>query len=39
MRPDLTAFSYDTFLNDFLIPWAPILLLGVICYFMWRTLK
>ena len=27
------------FLQNFLIPWAPILLLAVIVYFMWRTLK
>jgi cell division protease FtsH len=31
--------SYDEFLQDFLIPWAPILLLAVIIYFMYRTLK
>ncbi len=35
----LTAITYDTFLNDVLIPWAPVLLLAVIVYFMWRTLK
>ena len=31
--------SYDEFLQNFLIPWAPILLLAVIVYFMYRTLK
>ncbi len=31
--------SYDEFLNNILIPWSPILLLSVIVYFMWRTLK
>jgi cell division protease FtsH len=31
--------SYDEFLNNVLIPWAPILLLAVIVYFMYRTLK
>ena len=40
---DVTAFlgvnSYDEFLNNILIPWSPILLLTVIIYFMWRTLR
>ena len=31
--------SYDEFLQNVLIPWAPILLLAVIVYFMYRTLK
>jgi cell division protease FtsH len=31
--------SYDEFVQNILIPWAPILLLAVIVYFMWRTLK
>ena len=31
--------SYQEFLNNVLIPWAPILLLAVIVYFMYRTLK
>jgi cell division protease FtsH len=31
--------SYQEFLNNILIPWAPFLLLAVICYFMWRTLR
>jgi cell division protease FtsH len=31
--------SYDEFLSDWLIPWAPILLFSVIIYFMWRTLR
>jgi cell division protease FtsH len=31
--------SYDEFLNNVLIPWSPILLLTVIIYFMWRTLR
>jgi cell division protease FtsH len=38
-----TAFlgidSYEEFLSNWLIPWAPILLFGVIIYFMWRMLK
>jgi cell division protease FtsH len=33
------GITYDEFLNDVLIPWAPVLLLAVIVYFMWRTLK
>ncbi len=35
----MVGITYDTFLNDVLIPWAPVLLLAVIVYFMWRTLK
>ena len=31
--------SYDEFIQNVLIPWAPILLLAVIIYFMYRTLK
>jgi len=31
--------SYQEFIDNILIPWAPILLLVVIGYFMWRTLK
>jgi cell division protease FtsH len=31
--------TYDEFLSDVLIPWAPVLLLAVIVYFMYRTLK
>jgi cell division protease FtsH len=31
--------SYQEFLSNILIPWAPILLLAVIVYFMYRTLK
>ena len=31
--------SYGEFLQNVLIPWAPILLFAVIIYFMWRTLK
>ncbi|MGH2952474.1 MAG: ATP-dependent zinc metalloprotease FtsH [Solirubrobacterales bacterium] len=31
--------TYQEFVDDVLIPWAPILLLAVIVYFMWRTLK
>jgi cell division protease FtsH len=31
--------SYDEFLSNWLIPWAPILLFSVIIYFMWRTLR
>ena len=33
------AITYDSFLQDILIPWAPIVLILVIAYFMWRTLK
>ena len=33
------GITYDTFLNDVLIPWAPVLLLAAIVFFMWRTLK
>ena len=33
------GITYDEFLNDVLIPWAPVLLLAAIVYFMWRTLK
>jgi cell division protease FtsH len=31
--------SYQEFLDNILIPWAPILLFGIIIYFMWRTLR
>ncbi|MGH2952134.1 MAG: ATP-dependent zinc metalloprotease FtsH [Solirubrobacterales bacterium] len=31
--------TYQEFLDNVLIPWAPFLLLTVIVYFMWRTLK
>jgi cell division protease FtsH len=31
--------SYDQFVNDVLVPWSPILLVLVIGYFMWRTLR
>ena len=31
--------SYGEFLQNVLIPWAPILLFAVIIYFMWRTLR
>ena len=31
--------SYQEFLDNILIPWAPILLFGVIIYFMWRMLR
>ncbi len=38
-----TAFlgidSYQEFLSNFLIPWAPILLFMVLIYFMWRMLR
>jgi cell division protease FtsH len=38
-----TAFlgidSYQEFLSNWLIPWAPILLFGIIIYFMWRMLR
>ena len=31
--------TYDTFVSDVMIPWSPIILIVVIAYFMWRTLK
>ena len=31
--------SYQEFLSNFLIPWAPILLFVVLIYFMWRMLR
>jgi cell division protease FtsH len=31
--------SYQEFLSNILIPWAPIVLILVIGYFMWRTLR
>ena len=31
--------NYQEFLDNVLIPWAPILLLAVIIFFMYRTLK
>ena len=34
----LTAFGYDE-IERYVPLWAPVLILGVICYFMWRTLK
>ena len=40
---DITAFlgidSYEEFISSVLIPWAPILLFGIIIYFMWRMLR
>ena len=35
----ILGLTYDEFLQDYLIPWAPIVLILVIAYFMWRTLK
>ncbi len=35
----ILGLSYDQFLQDVLIPWAPIILILVIAYFMWRTLR
>ena len=39
----MTAFlgvdNYQEFLDNILIPWAPILLFAVIIWLMWRTLK
>ena len=32
------AFGYDEF-ERYVPLWAPVLILGVICYFMWKTLK
>src|ERR671918_1303636 len=31
--------TYQEFIDDVLIPWAPVLLLAAIVYFMYRTLK
>jgi cell division protease FtsH len=31
--------NYQEFLNNVLVPWAPVVLVLVIAYFMWRTLK
>ncbi|UJA18879.1 ATP-dependent zinc metalloprotease FtsH [Thermoleophilia bacterium SCSIO 60948] len=31
--------SYDSFIDNLLIPWSPILLIIVIGFFMWKTLK
>jgi hypothetical protein len=33
------ALTYDQFLEDILIPWAPVVLIAVVGYFMWRTLR
>jgi cell division protease FtsH len=33
------AITYDAFVQDILMPWAPVVLIIVIGYFMWRTLK
>jgi len=33
------ALTYDQFLEDVLIPWAPVVLIAVVGYFMWRTLR
>jgi len=38
----VTAFlglTYDQFVQDVLMPWAPVALIAVIGYFMWRTLR
>jgi cell division protease FtsH len=34
----LLAFGYDD-LERYVPLWAPVLILGLICYFMWRTVK
>jgi cell division protease FtsH len=41
MSPAFLFFfdSYDQFVDDLLMPWSPILLVLVIGYFMWRTLR
>jgi cell division protease FtsH len=31
--------SYDEFVSDYLVPWSPVVLILVIGYFMWRTLR
>src|ERR671918_1569049 len=31
--------TYQEFIDDVLIPWAPVLLLAAIVFFLWRTLK
>jgi cell division protease FtsH len=33
------ALTYDAFVQDILMPWAPVVLIIVIGYFMWRTLR
>jgi cell division protease FtsH len=35
----VVGMTYDEFLDQILIPWAPVILLLAIVYFMWRTLK
>ncbi len=35
----MIALTYDQFLEDILIPWAPVVLIAVVGYFMWRTLR
>ena len=35
----MIALTYDQFLDDILIPWAPVVLIVVVGYFMWRTLR
>ena len=35
----MIALTYDQFLDDILIPWAPVVLIAVVGYFMWRTLR
>ena len=34
----LIAFGYDD-IERYVPLWAPVLILGLICYFMWRTIK
>src|SRR5918995_1525379 len=38
-QPLNLALTYDEFVQDYLIPWAPVVLLAAIVYFMYRTLK
>ncbi len=33
------GLTYDEFVDDYLIPWVPVILVFVIGYFMYRTLK
>jgi len=34
----LIALGYDE-IERYVPLWAPVLILGLICYFMWRTVK
>ncbi len=39
MTIGIFGLTYDQFVQDVLIPWAPIVLILVVAYFMWRTLR